>query len=123
MGKDVEWKTFFEDNRRYADIINGIGCNGMQVIKDTDLMESDSTSKKKNRDLLRKVALGMNFVIVGIENQDELDYELPLRNMHYDVISYQKQMREIRKMVRLNTGGLEPGEYMYKYVKRTGANR
>jgi len=82
MGKDVEWKSFFEDNRRYADIINGIGCGGMQVVKDTDLTEVDTASKKKNRDLLRKAALGMNFVIVGIENQDEMDYELPLRNMH-----------------------------------------
>ena len=26
MEKDTKWKTFFEDNRRYADIINGLGC-------------------------------------------------------------------------------------------------
>ena len=122
MGKDVEWKSFFEDNRRYADIINGIGCNGMQVVKDTDLTEVDSASKKKNRDLLRKAALGMNFVIVGIENQDEMDYELPLRNMHYDVMSYQKQMAKIRKVVRENTKGLDPGEYMYGFKKDSKLN-
>ena len=29
MGKDVGWKGFFSDNERYADVINGIGCNGM----------------------------------------------------------------------------------------------
>ncbi len=122
MGKDVEWKSFFEDNRRYADIINGIGCNGMQVVKDTDLTEVDTASKKKNRDLLRKAALGMNFVIVGIENQDEMDYELPLRNMHYDVMSYQKQMAKIRKVVRENAKGLDPGEYMYGFKKDSKLN-
>jgi len=122
MGKDVEWKTFFEDNRRYADIINGIGCGGMQVVKDTDLTEVDTASKKKNRDLLRKAALGMNFVIVGIENQDEMDYELPLRNMHYDVTSYQKQMAKIRKVVRENAKGLDPGEYMYGFKKDSKLN-
>lgn len=122
MEKDVEWKSFFEDNHRYADIINGIGCGGMQVVKDTDLTEVDTASKKKNRDLLRKAALGMNFVIVGIENQDEMDYELPLRNMHYDVTSYQKQMAKIRKVVRENAKGLDPGEYMYGFKKDSKLN-
>ena len=28
MRKDVGWKSFFEDNRRYADVINGVGCDG-----------------------------------------------------------------------------------------------
>ena len=73
MGKDVEWKTFFEDKRRYADVINGVGCGGKQVVKDTDLTDVDSISKKKERDLIRKVALGINFVFVGIENQEEKD--------------------------------------------------
>ena len=31
MRKDVGWKSFFEDNRRYADVINGVGCNGKQL--------------------------------------------------------------------------------------------
>ena len=66
MGKDVEWKSFFQDNHRYADIINGIGCGGVQLVKDTDLAEVDSTVKKKSRDILRKVAFGMNFAIIGI---------------------------------------------------------
>lgn len=122
MGKDVEWKDFFEDNHRYADIINGIGCGGAQVVKDTDLVEVDTAVKKKNRDLLRKAALGMNFVIVGIENQDELDYELPLRNMHYDVTNYQKQMAKIRKEIRGNAKGLESGEYMYGFKKDSKLN-
>ena len=37
MGKDVEWKAYYGDNHRYADIINGIGCGGVQLVKDTDL--------------------------------------------------------------------------------------
>ena len=122
MGKDVEWKNFFEDNRRYADIINGIGCGGMQVVKDTDLTEIDSASQNKNRDLIRKTALGMNFIIVGIENQEVMDYELPLRNMHYDVTNYQKQMSKIRKEIRVNAKGLEPGEYLYGFKKDSKLN-
>ena len=122
MGKDVEWKSFFQDNHRYADIINGIGCSGVQFVKDTDLQEVDTSSKKKSRDILRRVAFGMNFMIVGIENQEELDYELPLRNMHYDVTQYQKQASGIRKEVRSNSQGLSPGEYMYGFKKDSKLN-
>ena len=122
MGKDVEWKSFFQDNHRYADIINGIGCSGIQFVKDTDLQEMDTSSKKKRRDMLRRVAFGMNFAIIGIENQEELDYEMPLRNMHYDVTQYQKQATEIRRDVRRNPQGLSPGEYMYGFKKNSKLN-
>ena len=53
MGKDVEQKSFFEDNRRYADIINGIGCGGVQVVKDTDLTEVFHTDVKQVFDFIR----------------------------------------------------------------------
>lgn len=122
MGKDVEWKSFFQDNHRYADIINGIGCGGVQLVKDTDLIEVDPSAKKKSRDMLRKVALGVNFAIVGIENQDELDYELPLRNMYYDASQYQKQASTIRKEVKAEGSGLKSGEYMYGFKKDSKLN-
>lgn len=28
MGQDIEWKSFFADDKRYADIINGIAFQG-----------------------------------------------------------------------------------------------
>ena len=92
MGVDVEWQEFFHDNLRYADIINGIGCDGIQMIKDTDLQEVDSTEKKKHRNLLRRVAMGINFAIIGIENQEKVDYRFPLRNMYYDVTRYTRRL-------------------------------
>ena len=69
MGKDVEWKSFFQDNHRYADIINGIGCRGVQFVKDTDLQEVDTSSKKKSRDILRRVALE---IVTKYTNSKEL---------------------------------------------------
>ena len=116
MGKDGGWKTYFHDNRRYADLINGVGCHGRQIVKETDLQEEDVTAKDKSRDILRKVAFGTSFVIVGIENQEERDYSLPLRNMFYDVSNYEKQASKIRKEVRKETN-LEAGEYLYGFKK------
>lgn len=119
MKKDVGWKAFFEDNHRYADIINGIGCNGMQFIKDTDLMEADTASKRKARDLLRKTAFGVNFALIGIESQELTDYKFPLRNLHYEVNQYQKQAGTIQREIRDNRkqNKLLPGEYLYGFRK------
>ena len=122
MGKAVEWNVYFEDNHRYADLINGIGCGGMQFVKDTDLDEADTTAKKKSRDILRKVAFGVNFAIIGIEHQEERDYEMPLRTMHYDVSRYQKQASKIRKQVRSSAKELAPGEFMYGFKKDSKLN-
>ena len=40
MGKDVKWSGFFEDNRRYADIINGVICKGQQLVSEGNLSEN-----------------------------------------------------------------------------------
>ncbi len=89
MAQDIEWKGFLADNDRYADIINGICCGGKQVVNGSDLHELDSQvsflrgprfvrswnpkksrRKIKIRDTLRKAAFGVNFAIIGIENQE-----------------------------------------------------
>lgn len=135
MGKDMGWKGFLSDDERYADVINGIGCKGEQVVKKEDLQEMDTqtgflrspkfihkltqsrTGNVKVRDCLRKVAFGTNFAIVGIENQDTIDYSIPLRNMSYDVDAYEKQVGRIRKKIRKNHMGLSVGEYLYGFRK------
>ena len=119
MEKDVEWYDFFKDNRRYADIINGIGCNGQQVVSQNDITELDTKSKKKARDLISKVAMGVNFAIIGIENQDEVDYEFPVRMMEYDAVRYRRQVSAISKNVRKRTEKLNAGEYMYGFEKES----
>lgn len=91
MAKDVTWKSYFLDDERYADIINGIGCGGKQLIAKDDLQELDTQTgflrkpqfirtirtkthrqNVKFRDMIRKAAFGINFAIIGIENQDTL---------------------------------------------------
>lgn len=63
------------------------------------------------------MVLGVNFVIIGVENQEENDYEMPFRTMCYDMSMYQKQMTQIQRKNRTKTKGLEPGEYMYRFKK------
>lgn len=131
MEKDFVSSVFFSDNDRYADIINGIGCDGMPFIKGEYLQELDTrvnvgrykrAGKRKQmaakyRDLMRKAAFGMNFAMIGIENQSEIDYGLVLRVMCYDVGEYERQAVKIRKEVRKKHGSLKSGEYMYGFLR------
>ncbi len=134
MEKDFTSSCFFSDNERYADIINGIGCEGIPFVKGKDLQEMDTKinlgrfmrrggkgKKSLYRDLLRKTSFGINFAIIGIENQEEIDYALPLRVLCYDVGEYEKQAVQIRRKIRREGMGLEgnmsSGEYLYGFKK------
>lgn len=117
---------YLSDNERYADLINGCQFGGEQVITAKDLMEidtqvnvppEDSTTKKtgnrktKYRDLIRKVAFGVNFMVLGIENQEEVHYLMPLRTLEYDVREYRRQANVIRKKTRKRKK-LSAGEFL-----------
>ncbi|MDE6202674.1 MAG: Rpn family recombination-promoting nuclease/putative transposase [Lachnospiraceae bacterium] len=132
MEKDFVSGAFFSDNERYADIINSIGCDGVPFVKGKDLQEMDtrgnfgmrfrrkiSRRRTMYRDLLRKTPFGVNFAIVGIENQEETDYALPLRIMCYDAGEYERQAAMVRKEVRRNRKGLTEGEYLYGFKKNS----
>lgn len=54
----------------------------------------------KIRDLVRKTVFGINFAVIGIENQNNIDYTFPVRAMSYDVGEYEKQFKCIRRRLR-----------------------
>lgn len=68
------------------------------------------------RDAVRKVALGISFAIVGLENQEIVDYGMPLRCMELDVGNYEKQAGKLRKKVKKQKG-MRTGEYLYGFGK------
>ena len=131
MEIDVCWKEYFRDDARYADLINGIGCNGQQLVKANDLQETDSQmvigkrykalekgGRIHIRDMVRKVAFGVNFAIIGLENQEMVDYSMPLRCLEYDVGEYEKQAGRIRRKLRKQKG-LNAEEYLYGFKKES----
>ena len=82
--KDISLARYFEDDSRYADLINGFIFGGKQVVSGNDIQDLDSRvtglmSKikkgfkvQKYRDSVRKVVLGLGFAIIGLENQDRI---------------------------------------------------
>lgn len=131
MEMDVSWKKYFQDDERYADLINGIGCGGRQVIRGEDLEEADSQlacgsypgrrrrrkGRVRVRDMVRRAKIGVNFVIIGTESQELVDYSIPLRCMVYDAGEYEKQAGKIRRKLKKQKKGLNAGEYLYGFAK------
>lgn len=88
---DTILKNFWKDNARFADLFNAILFNEENVIKPEELEEADtdlSTVLKFNShadtlqkvlDVVKKSAHGVDFVILGLENQQKVHYGMPLR--------------------------------------------
>lgn len=52
---------------------------------------------EKYRDVLRVYDDQMMFLILGIENQNEVHYAMPLRQMLYDVLKYESQRVQVER--------------------------
>lgn len=104
---------YLSDNERYADLINGVSFSGRSVVKPEDLSDRDSKTgyhkSEKNikgkqnikyRDLFRKASFGASFAVIGVENQNQVHYLMPIRCMEYDVKEYQRQVIEKKKKLK-----------------------
>ena len=127
MDKDLAAKACLAVNERYADLVNGLLLGGKQMVKPSDIQEMDSQQwnkqrrkkskyKQMYRDLIRKTAFGINFSLVGIENQELVHYLMPLRTMEYDSAVYRKQADEIGRMVK-DRKDLSRAEFISKFSK------
>ncbi|MDD3218409.1 MAG: Rpn family recombination-promoting nuclease/putative transposase [Lachnospiraceae bacterium] len=97
----------------FADAMNYYLYQGKQVIKPDDLSEQDITEiaipynddtdviipVQKLRDILKlctiKTIENTTYVLLGIENQANIHYALPIRTMLYDVLNYADQTKKL----------------------------
>lgn len=97
MGKKNDAvRSFLTPKERYADFFNGSVYGGEQRITADMLEEMDGTYGDGARDLIRRVADGTRLAIFAVENQDSVDYAMPLRMLEYDCKEYKKQVRAIK---------------------------
>ena len=77
-----------------------------QMHKRSKRKTDGSNSAQKHRDLLKFAAMmqdsHVNYVILGVENQMEVHYAMPVRNMVYDALQYDKQVAMIAAANRRN---------------------
>lgn len=129
MGKkDIVLTRYFEDDDRYADLLNGYIFCGKQVVSGEDIVEKNGTVSgiwgnvrrrmvfRKYRDLVRKVIFGTEFAVIGLENQDEIHYAMPVRIMLEDAAGYDEQVRQIQKRNKKRKG-LKGAEFLGKFTR------
>ena len=143
MGKkDARTHEYLSDNKRFADIVNYYIYDGKQIIKPDDLHEMDANEItfpynegenaasdiiQRYRDILKGACImtddEVTYLIIGMENQSEVQYAMPVKNMLYDAEQYAKQVSVIAKRHRSDmrhSKKVTSGEFLsgfYKYDK------
>lgn len=121
---DVIFKDFWRENDRFASLFNTVVFGGKEVIKPEELSELDTDVSNvvelgeyketltRARDVVKRAAYGVDFVIMGIENQTRVHYGMPLRVMLYDSLGYLKECREIARQHQKDGDKATPDEFL-----------
>lgn len=137
--KDTITKDYMKDNAVFADVFNHLMYEGKNVIQPDQLRPFDTTAvvlpEKENdsyrpiqkvRDEFKGLSLMEDgekvYLLLGIENQSELHYAMPVRNMFYDAMEYTSQVEERNKIHNKDREkGLTPqissGEFLTGFYK------
>lgn len=109
---DELMKNLFKHKEIFADLFNATIFNGQQLIKPEKLTEintenihiEDSIQDKDNinsnitkryRDLCMRQNDSILQIILGCEDQIEVDYSMPIRTMLYDSLKYTEQQKNL----------------------------
>lgn len=117
MGKkDIIAKEYMSKPLYFADAFNASIFKGKQVVKAEQLFlqEMDTAelgillddkaqeTVQKYRDILKKSILMHDnttvFLLLGIENQMDIHYAMPVKNMIYDALNYGQQVRKTSEL-------------------------
>ena len=126
---DIIMKNFWKNNERFADIFNAYLFQGKQIIKSEELTEVDTDISSlikfnghaetlgKVFDVVKKSANGVDYVILGLENQSKIHYAMPLRHMIGDAFSYLKEYKELEAKNKKYKNYKTKHEFLSKFQK------
>lgn len=121
---DVLLKDFWRSNERFADLFNAVMFHGEEVLRPEELQEMDTDvsgiiqlkdhaeSLMRIRDVVKKMAFGVEFVVFGIESQQNIHYAMPLRAMLYDGMGYLKEYQEITRSHKAEKAVMSKEEFL-----------
>lgn len=106
---DITLKDYFKNKDHFSDFINVVQFQGQPILNshhlslvDTDMStildgKNVTISYERNRDIMMKSQHGNLYALTAIENQKTIDYHMPLRNLIYDALHYNQQLRDYLK--------------------------
>ena len=129
--QDTVTKQYVSDPKVFADAFNYLIYDGEQVILPEQLTDLDATqfaipyreeeegkpeATQKYRDVLKTLAVKTDdqraYLVLGIENQSNVHYAMPVRNMLYDAMQYEKQVRQLAAAHRKKHDAATSDEYL-----------
>ena len=136
---DAITKEYMRGSKVFADAFNYFIYGGEQVVDPEFLHELDTTeiaipftldgkstreeAVQKYRDVLKSTVVmrdvRASYILLGIENQTDIHYAMPVRNIIYDALQYGKQVSEIAKRHKdqKDRKGHNRGEYLSGFYK------
>ena len=135
MGKfDILCKKYMSNNEIFADAFNYLLYDGKQKIKPEDLKPLDtsfisveinntnvSSAVQKNRDVFKILSAKrtdkVGFLILGVENQANVHYAMPVRTMLYDSMQYASQVDIKSKENKKNKKCSNSNEFLSGFTK------
>ena len=134
MGKkDTITKDYMNDPRIFADAFNYFIYNGKQVISPEDLYPLDTAEialpygadrkiypVQRFRDNFKYLAAMQDkdtaYLLLGVEDQSEIHYAMPVKNMLYDSMEYASQVDKISREHRrhMNAGKNHGKKFLQK---------
>ena len=130
--KDTKAKAYMSDPEHFADAFNYYLFQGRKIVKPEKLEEIDPTEIgivmkngseeviQKIRDVLKNCVImkddRITYIILGIENQSDVHYAMPVRNLIYDALNYGKQVNQIAKKHKADKD-LEADEFLSGFSK------
>ncbi len=126
--KDTVSHDYMSDNQHFADVWNYYLHDGRQVIRPEDLVDKDPVeaavvkkfkkivTTKRLRDILKGVTIKSDgrriYAILGIENQSDVHYAMPVRNNLYDALNYASQVADIARQNREKKNAKDSSEFL-----------
>ncbi len=135
--KDTVTTKYMRQNEIFADAFNFFVYDGEQVIHPKSLKELDTREinvpyggekgagqpVQKTRDVIKSVVAMMDkntaYLLLAIENQANIHYAMPVKNMVYDALQYAKQVEEAIASHRTSGDykGVSSDEYLSGFMK------
>lgn len=122
-------KEYLSDARRFSEIFNNELFEGRRMIRPECLTDMDPAELaqitevhkelkflERYRDCLKVHDGNTVLVILGVENQQYIDYAMPVRMLLYDALNYENQRRGIMNMHEKKKD-LTGDEYLGKFSK------
>lgn len=140
---DTVTKEYMRENTVFADAFNYLIYGGERVVDPSLLQELDTTeialpfgdedaygkqtveAVQKYRDVLKSAVIMQDnkaaYILLGIENQTDVHYAMPVRNILYDALQYGKQVADIAAKHRSNEADMRKpnkGEFLSGFYKQ-----